>query len=89
MSKTKFAKKLTCPAYIVRKKAVYKDGHMELVTESDSSMCQFSIDLVKTESLEAQGQLISHLRNFHNFYWKRHGKKLETRFSKQCAMRNK
>lgn len=83
MSKTTKVKKLTCPAGFGEKEKM--DGFIKRTVRP----CDFFVDLVKTEALEAQGQLLLHLRDFHNFYWKRHGKKLVTRYSKQYAMRNK
>lgn len=82
MSKAKVSHRLVCPARVVEKKPI--EGGFE----TNHLICNFSVDLVKTEALEAQGQLLLHLRDNHNFYWKRHGKKLVTRYSKQYAMRN-
>lgn len=77
MSKTKATKRLTCPASI-------RDMASE---EKPILKCNFFIDLVKTEEMEAIYLLLLHLRQMHNFYWKRHAKKLVKRFSKKVAMR--
>lgn len=77
MSKTKTVKKLICPA-----------STRDMASETKSILkCNFFIDLVKTEEMEANYLLLLHLRQMHNFYWKRHAKKLVKRFSKRVAMR--
>jgi hypothetical protein len=74
-------KKLACPAYTNEKTAA--EGGYKFTT----LQCQFSVDLVKVDELQAQYDLLLHLKSTHPRWWNRHGKKQVVRFSKRVAMR--
>lgn len=78
MTKPKAIKKLRCPA-----------STKDVAPPHELLRCKWGLNYEEFPviALEAQRELLLHLRQTHNFYWKRHGKKLVTRFNKRVAMR--